>query len=449
MSNKIIILIPVLLLSLLLSNNSCYKDLGGFFIPGSKPVEDHDGTVISSHGPCYLKDLGNGKKLLHLEGSAYDRGYAMGYLLPNEVRRITSMEYIRAVIDGMTDGSLSQIYDTWIEEFAVNAIKLLTDVKMSAVPAEYITEMKGVVAGVNDATPDAAKLKFDDVLLLNMGSDVIYSFLYEIDYLQSLSSCNGFVVTGNATADGRTLMGRHFMYPPEVFNETALVIEYKPNCGHPFVSIGAPGFVGVTSAMNSKGIAIGTEVLYSGDACYGKVGMGTLLLMRKAIQYSDTLEAVVDTMQKATRGVPWMYIVGDGSGKGAVIESTTNHFAVRYLDSVYPDQIEEKDDVVATTNHAIVPEIAATHLPSPFASSRRRYTEITNLILENYGAIDVAKGREIIDFLHPGGAYSWYYGTDQDQPVACSVSLYDLTAKEVWTLFGKYSDQWVHYKLPY
>jgi hypothetical protein len=373
----------------------------------------------------------------------------MGYLLPNEVRRITSMEYIRAVIDGITGGTLSQIYNTWVEKSAINTLKLLTDVKMGAVPLEYITEMKGVVAGVNDATPDAVKLKFDDVLLLNMGSDVIYSFLDEIQQLQSMSSCNGFVVTGNATTDGRTLMGRHFMYPPEVFSETALVIEYKPNCGHPFVSIGAPGFVGVTSAMNSKGIAIGTEVLYSGDACYRKVGMGTLLLMRKAIQYCGTLEAVVDTMQKAARGVPWMYIVGDGIGTGAVIESTTNHFAVRYLDSVYPDQIEDKDDVVATTNYAIVPEIAATHLPGPFTSSRRRYSEMTNLILENYGTIDIAKGREIIDFLHPGGAYSWYYGTDQDQPVACTVSLYDLTAKEVWTLYGKYSDQWVHYKLPY
>jgi hypothetical protein len=445
MSKKLIILIPVLLLALFLSNNSCYNDL----IPGSTPAGGNDGTVLRSHGKCYLKDLGNGKRLLHLEGSAYDRGYAMGYLLPNEVRRITSMEYIRAIIDDMTEGSLSAIYGTWQEEFMMDIIKLLTDVQLGAVPAEYVTEMKGVVAGVNDATPDAVKLEFNDVLLLNMGSDVIYSILYEIDLLQSLSSCNGFVVTGNATADGRTLMGRHFMYPPAVFNETALVIEYKPNCGHPFVSIGAPGFVGVTSAMNSRGIAIGTEVLYSGDACYAKAGMGTLLLMRKAIQYCGSLDAVVETIQKATRGVPWMYVVGDGRGKGAIIESTTNHFAVRYLDSVYPDQIEEKDDVVATTNHAIVPEIAATHLPSAFASSHRRYTEMTNLILENYGAIDVAKGREIIDFLHPGGAYNWYYGTDPDQPVACSVSLYDLSAKEVWTLFGKYSDQWVHYKLPY
>jgi hypothetical protein len=444
MSKKLIVLIPVLFLSLILTNNSCYNDI----VPWT-PSGGNDSPVLKSYGKCYLKDLGNGKRLLHLEGAAYDRGYAMGYLLPHEVRRITSMEYIRAILDEMTDGSMSSIYGTWQEELLINLVKLLTDIWLGAVPSEFVTEMKGVVAGVNDATPDADKLKFDDVLLLNMGSDVIYSILYEIDYLTSLSSCNGFVVTGNATADGRTLMGRHFMYPPAVFNETALVIEYRPKNGYPFVSIGAPGFVGVTSAMNGRGIAIGTEVLYSGDACYAQAGMGTLLLMRKAIQYSGSLDAVVETIRKATRGVPWMYVVGDGSGKGAIIESTTNHFAVRYLDSVYPDQIEEKDDVVVTTNHAIVPEIAATHLPSQFVSSRRRYTEMTSLILENYGSIDVTKGCEIIDFLHPGGPYSWYYGTDPDQPVACSVSLYDLTAKEVWSLFGKYSDQWVHYKLPY
>ena len=282
-----------------------------------------------------------------------------------------------------------------------------------------------------------------------MANDVLFTFMYKAEQLGLYNSCDGFVVTGDATADGGTLMGRQFMYPPDVFNEIAMLIEYKPKNGYPFISVTTPGFVGVTSAMNSKGVSIGMDVLHSGDVNFAKAGMGTLLLARKSIQYCDSVDSVVKTIKKITRGVPWMYIIADRKGNGAVIESTTNHFAVRYLDSKYTGQIEQKDDVVAIANHAIVPEIAAIQTDNPVLESERRYAEMTNLILENYGKIDVAKGREIIDFLHPGGDYSWLYGTDPDQPVACTVSLYDLNRKEVWSLYGKYSDQWVHYKLFY
>jgi hypothetical protein len=411
--------------------------------------DNADGAIIGSYGKCYLKDFGNGKRLLHLEGSDYEMGYAMGYLLPNEVRKITSLEYYVAVVDLITGGSLRSLYIPWIEELAQHIVAFLTDLQLGQVPAEYIHEMQGVVDGVNAATPDQAKLQFNDVVLLNMANDVMFTFLYKINALGLFNSCNGFVVTGKATSDGRTLMGRHFMYPSVVFYETALLIEYKPDTGNPFISVGAPGFVGVTAAMNSKGIAIGMDVLKSGDTNYFKAGMGTLLTARRAIQYTNTLDEAIDMIQRTTRGVPWFYIIGDGSGKGAVIESTTNHFAVRYLDSSYPGQIEYKDDVVAVTNHALVPEIIDVQVTNPLPDTYQRYTEMTHLLLDNYGKIDTAKGREIIDFLHPGGAYSWEYGTDPDLPVSCSVTLFDLSVKEVWSLFGKYSDPWVHYKLPY
>jgi len=411
--------------------------------------DNNEGFIISSYGKSYVKDFGGGKKLLHLEGTDYEMGYAMGYLLPNEVRRITSLEYYVAVVDMITGGALRALYIPWVEELAQHIVAFLTDLQLGQVPAEYVHEMQGIVDGVNAATPDQKKLQFNDVILLNMANDVLFTFLYKINALGLFNSCHGFVVTGDATTDGRTLMGRHFMYPSVVFYETALLIEYKPATGNPFVSVSAPGFVGVTAAMNSKGVAIGMDTLKSGDTNYFKAGMGTLLTARRAIQYTNTLDEAVDMIQRTTRGVPWFYVIGDANGKGAVIESTTNHFAVRYLDSSYPGQIEDKDNVVAVANHALVPEIIAVEVPNPWWETYQRYAEMTNLILENYGKIDTAKGRAIIDFLHPGGEYSWRYGTDPDQGVSCSVTLFDLTAREVWSLFGLYSDPWVHYKLPY
>ena len=458
MIKRIYVLIPLFFLVLFLSAGACDYISGDYTDDSSSDTDcietgsQENGTVIKTYGRCYVKEFEGGKRLLHLEGSPYEMGYAMGSLLPDDVRRITSMDYFRGVIDLLTGEMLSDLYNTWLEDFAKWVVELLTDIQLVYVPGEYIAEMKGVVAGVNDATPDAAKLRFNDVLLLNLANDVLFTFMLRIEALGLFHACNGFVVTGDATVDGRTLMGRHFMYPSVVFYETALLIEYVPDEGYPFVSVTAPGFVGVTSAMNSMGVSIGMDVLKSWDTCYATTGMGTLLLARKAIQYSDSLDTVVATIEKAPRGVPWMYVVADSTGAGAVIESTTNRFAVRYLGSVYEDQIEDKDDVVAVTNHAIVPEIQEREITEATAGmddSVRRYTEMTGLILRNYGSIDAATGREIIDFLHPGGEYSWLYGTDPDIPVSCTVTLYDVTSKELYSLFGNYSDTWVHYALPY
>ncbi len=459
MLKKSLSLYPVLLLAFFLSAGSCFNDGEKFddnaeVVNGNEAAVDSSnanagGTVLRKYGNCYLKNLGSGKKLLHLEGSPYEMGYAMGYLVPDEVRRITSLEYFMAVVDSAGDKPISPLFTTWMKNLALEVVAFLTRIQLGYIPSEYIAEMKGIVAGVNDATPGVRKLKFNDVLLLNVANDVLFTFMYKAEQLGLYNSCGGFVVTGNATADGGTLMGRHFMYPPEVFNEIAMLIEYLPENGYPFVSVTTPGFVGVTSAMNSRGVSIGMDVLHSGDVNFAKAGMGTLLLARKAVQYCDSVDSVVNIIRKTTRGVPWMYIIADSKGGGAVVESTTNHFAVRYLDSQYPDQIEQKDDVVVIANHAIVPEIAAIQTENPVLETERRYAEMTNLILDNYGMIDISKGREIIDFLHPGGDYSWLYGTGLDQPVACTVSLYDLNAKEVWSLYGKYSDKWVRYKLPY
>lgn len=421
--------------------------LAGLIVGGSTLAWSSTDSIIKSYGRSYLKDLGHGKKLLHLEGSPYKIGYAMGYLCPDDVRRMTSEEYFMGVISGTLGTSID--LPSMMVQFGEFSVFLLTLPQVIDIPLEYVIEMQGIVDGVNAATPDDKKLTYQNVLLLNVAEDVLMSFFYKLGALGLMSSCNGFVVTGNATTDGRTLLGRNFMFSPKVFSDVALIIEYKPTNGYPFVSVNAPGFVGVNSAMNKYGVAIGMNMLAASDANYFKAGMGSLLLARKTIQYASSLDSAVTMIKNAKLGVPWMYVVGDKSGKGAVIESTAKRFAVRYLDSWYPNQIENKPDVVAVSNHAFVPEIVAVQLDGDMHHSNQRYTDMTNLILQNYGSIDVTIGREIIDFLHPGGPYSYEYGTDPDQPVACSVALYDLKAKKVWSLFGKYSDPWVDYTLPY
>ncbi|OHD63164.1 MAG: hypothetical protein A2176_11505 [Spirochaetes bacterium RBG_13_51_14] len=401
---------------------------------------------------CYVKEIGStGKYIMHLEGTPYEIGYAMGYFRPKEVERMCSFEYFQGVLDdslGEWAEILEPLYEVkWLVDLGIDIFKILTNGFRINVPEEYLDEMQGIVDGVKAADPHST-LEFDDVLMLNLSVDVLLSLQYSLYYpLDSATeSCNSFVAFNNATSDGRTLMGNHFMYPAAVYHEVALYVEYVPQSGHKFISVTAPGFVGLTTAMNDRGVAIQTHVLTSGDTDYDNIGMGVLLLSRKAIQYSDSMKEAVETIRDAKRGVPWIYALGEPGG-GAVIESTAGHFSVRYAGSAFENQIEDKDDLIISTNHALTPEVIAVQHISSTGTTLRRYQDLAGLLVGSYGSINEDNGRGMIDFLHPGGPYSYYYGNDPNQPVACHVSLFDLTNKRLWSLFGLYSDPWVSYEL--
>ncbi|MDY6905472.1 MAG: C45 family peptidase [Thermodesulfobacteriota bacterium] len=406
-------------------------------------------------------DPSTGKQMIHVEGTPYERGFAIGYEFPEETMRNCSNEYYIAVVKVMMGDWVEPLtnFDRLVE-FVKEAVLKATKVHKCQIPDEYMEEMEGIVDGVKRAKP-FADFELDDILMLNLSIDVITSIQGDIlDFLgipSSLlyTSCHGFVATGNATIDGRTIMGRHFMFPPEVFNETCLVIEHVPDNGYPFVSITPPGYVGVTSAMNNQGIGIGMDVLLGAPTNYWQVGMGRLMLARDVIQYAGSLDDAVLMMRSADIGSGNIFIIGDGAGDGAIIECHADAVAVRYLDATYdnadyndPDnqqeQIEDKSDLALVANHAVVPEIA--NESAGRGDSLVRYETLCGLLLDSYGSLDTDNSRDIIDFLHPP---SWYYGDDVNQPVAASVTLFDLTSRELWSLYGNYSDPWVHHRLDY
>ncbi len=408
-------------------------------------------TEIARYGKGYVIKLDENKYLLHVEGNPYEMGYQHGYLLAEGVKRMTS-EFPPAVFKsfGVPEELIPAV---------VKLAKKLALENEKYVREEFREEMKGIADGARARGYDVT---YEDVLALNMGFDAILSIVYPITtpllpWKSDAISCDGFVAFDDATVDGRVLMGRSFMFTPDVFHEEALLIEYVPSSGNKFVSVSAPGFVGVTSAMNVKGIAIGMDMVPAMDTQPVFSGAGCLLIAREVVQYSDELSDAVEVVKEAKRGVPWLYIVGDGRGKeigGAVLETSEDYFMVRYTDYRYPqwakffgfpEQIEDKDDLVALSNHYIIPQMYFKALSYPVEDSVWRYNTLVNLILENYGRIDVEKGKELVDYLHPPN-YG-YYGYDENVPVSGTRTLYDLTNLELWSLYGMYSDPWVHFKL--
>ena len=476
-----ILLIPMLSIPLFLESNMPSLDIST------------DSYIYSPDGKGYLKTNTDGKKLMHVEGTPYEMGYQHGYLLAEGVQYMTSTEYLCSLMmDFAVDMTVSDVKKMFLEPmiallgwlidpeilaaFVDNTSDFILETgrelimmpiiehNLKYVPEEFIEEMQGVADGATDA---GFPTDIENVLLLNMGMDaavgIIYPFLAIVESIsgiplyikrlfENFHMCNGFVVYDDATTDGRVLMGRDFQFSELGFYETSLLIEQFPNEGYNFVSYGAPGFVGLGTGMNSRGIGIGAQMLTALDLSLD-YGMGLFFTMRNVIQYAGELSEAIDMVRNSKRGNPWIYSIGDGIGPeigGVMLETTAHNFFARGCEYEQPSwapfpQIEDKDDVVTGANHFINPWMNLKTISWAYNNTLWRYETMTNLILDNYGTIDVDKGWEIIDFLHPPN-YG-YYDDDPHQTVKAAKSLMDLTNLDMYSLYGYYDDPLIFHSL--
>ncbi len=114
------------------------------------------------------------------------------------------------------------------------------------------------------------------------------------------------------------------------------------------------------------------------------------------------------------------------------------------LGQILPLQGESHPDLVAMTNHYVLPWKAITFpsLRPHKADSIWRYLTMLGLLEEGYGRIDHLRGLWTIDFLNP--ARCDYYGTDTTQSVKGHHVLMDNTSREMWSLHGYYDQPWAH-----
>ncbi|MHB8781429.1 MAG: CocE/NonD family hydrolase, partial [Candidatus Geothermincolia bacterium] len=113
----------------------------------------------------------------------------------------------------------------------------------------------------------------------------------------------------------------------------------------------------------------------------------------------------------------------------------------------FPKQQETNPDLVAMTNHYILPQMAATEpgLLDNNADSGWRYDTMLALLQGAAGDIDDVKAMWLIDFLNPGRCD--YYGTDRTQAVQGHHVLMDDRDLEMWSLHGYYDEPWAHVSL--
>ena len=420
-------------------------------------------TINSDTG--FLAENMSGKKCFVLRGKPYSIGYQMGALDPEGAYKM-AVDYTDKILSDTLESEPDSFLFKLAKDMAVTLAK--ESVTDKAIPDYLLYEMQGVADGATKA--GGKEVTFDDVLLLNEGYDALYSMVLTLELplikivQKELMGCNGFVLSGNATAGGKVFHGRDFMFSTGgIYQDVTAMAIYLPDRGYPFVTLAAPGMVGQTTGLNSKGLSMGCDVVMGG-ATRNTPGLGCLLVIRDIIQNTANLDEAVERMKQQNRGVTWIYVLADDerSAKytnGIVIEQgmsfnkwgnefdsindLTLDVRIKYADQIaklpneypergllirtqewvfpeaflnedmFPKQEEVNPDVVIACNHYIHPFMTLTTF-EPWVNmlqtgywkgtkTLQRYSYLNSIISNamGKGKIDFAKARDLIDFMNP------------------------------------------------
>jgi hypothetical protein len=252
-------------------------------------------SSVFSDAPCPLEnplckrlpgrgflELQNGQRILHLQGTPYERGLQHGSLLKKEIQE--NIDQSTSPIPGR------------IEEFTKN-IPLL----MSFVPEDFILEMEGLAEG--------SKVPLEKIIAFNLFPEMFH--------------CSGITVEEE-------------LYPARVLDystcknlqSTAILQVVEPNGKIPFLNVSYAGFIGTIRGINLEKIAIG-EI---GGLDVGSWnGMPMPFLLREILENASSIDEVKAILQNTPRTCEYYSVFSDGKTRESIgVYATANQLQYFY-----------------------------------------------------------------------------------------------------------------------
>ena len=253
----------------------------------NKKRNTHNRTVN-----IYTKDKINGKilredagwKMLKIYGKPYDRGFAHGYLLKKDLKRVM------IILPFLVKEFIHISFSDYIKK-SNETIKPQVKQKFP----EYYEELQGISDGAKKAG-----LRISVDFLVAWNSHMSLSFHFKKG---QHDHCSAFIATGKATEKGDIVMAHntHTNFPSgQICN---IVMRIEPENGHSFVMQTSAGLVASVTDwfICSTGI-IGNETTISGIDYEPKFGVPFFCRIREAMQYGETLDDYVKIMLKDNAG---------------------------------------------------------------------------------------------------------------------------------------------------
>jgi hypothetical protein len=276
------------------------------------PLHEPQARDVVRYGPAYRYPQA-GWVVVHVEGEPYVRGYQQGRLLAKEIAA-----YIRMLA---TERSVKAPSDGW-----KSARQLANALFLRKIDREYLEEMKGIAEGATDAgaSYDERDIDLVDIVTINawMELDTLDSALEATPTglegktfprpglprapaprAKHKDHCSAFIATGPATADGQIVFGHITMAGLTSGPFVNVWLDVQPKDGRRFVMQGFPGAVWSSQDyyINDAGILL-CETTIS-QTPLDATGQSLVSRARKAIQYGESIDAVVKALTEKNNGM--------------------------------------------------------------------------------------------------------------------------------------------------
>lgn len=233
----------------------------------------------------------NGWTLAGFEGDSVQIGFQNGYLMADEIAEIiTSLKlYVKNAIGR-----------DW--NFFREAASTMYLPKLDR---EYRDELEGIVSGI--MARGKSKLDLVDIVALNGYFDTV-SYHYWLKAGGEAKSfapphCSAFIATGSYTETGNIVASHNTWFPYLTGKGYNMVAVVSPRKGNHFLMQAYPGTIcsGTDWYINDKGLIV-TETTITGAYEFNPRGKPYFTRIRKAVQYSDTIDKFVEIMVKDNNG---------------------------------------------------------------------------------------------------------------------------------------------------
>ena len=278
--------------------------------------------------------------VVHLSGSPREMGTQYGTLLKPQLR------------------SLFSIFEKVFSEKQINEYLKLASEAGPSLPGEVRDEIKAIA--------DVSGINYDLLIAMNVGTKV---------------DCSTLAANGDATPDGKLIMGRNADYKTKGLNRVlGLIVVRHPEHGLKTAMVSYIGLVGGFSGINEKGVSFGNMLSYNGkDSLENVKGLPVQLLLRLAGEASSNSEEFIDYLSGKEFMISNIVMVAD-SEKALISEHSQTDSDVR----------ESDRGILASTNFFHSSRLASNIKPD------NRFSIIMDEVRKNYGNISVEQMKSIM-----------------------------------------------------
>ena len=261
------------------------------------------------HGSLKLQD---GIPVVHVRGTPREMGRALGNLV------------------GL------QAFETFHSYMRVFAPDMNGDLRLARemepkLPEWLREEMRGF--------SETSELSYDELLVGQCFLDI-----------HKVAACSTIAAHDSHTETGEILMGRNLDFPSlSIAHEANIVVVYEPEDGEPYAGVTWPGFLGIITGINTRGLALSMMLVYGHQWREHLDGLPFPALFRQLLRDCGTVREADAILQTKPHCTATNLILADASRTAARFQLPPHDLVVEYTTPNTP--------ATACTNHYHDPRI--------------------------------------------------------------------------------------------